>query len=60
MDLLSIYDFFSIVISSNLPCISAVTRKINDECEYKFNEIIKILLKEITNKYEDEQTLACA
>ena len=52
--------FFSIVISSNLPCISAVTRKINDECEYKFNEIIKILLKEITNKYEDEQTLACA
>ena len=52
--------FFFIVISSNLRCVSVVTRKIHDECIYASNEITKSLMMEMTNNYEDQAMLGCA
>ena len=58
--LINKYVFPIAIASSNLRCMSAVTRNINVECVYRSNEITKNLLKEITNNYEDEITHACA
>ena len=51
-----IYIFFPIVVSSNLRCLTAVTRKINDECKY---DIVRSLMNEFTNNNEDKNILAC-